>query len=199
VHSSTLSLTSEWIGWVISATPRSLYHQEETWIVRQGPVWTAAENLVSTGIRSRDSPVCSKSLHRVPVLTSSCQRRYCTSLALTWIPPTVRERVLKNNPYNKFLKILFVNSLICSKNGFRKTMAHQKKIAVRPFRNYFANRHQQTTWAAATNRRIPPTRPLVRSANILQTHDSACQRGGRTRRQFDDRGGKVLCKTGLRL
>ena len=56
--------------WVINSTPRRfipgekiLYplHRAEgaAW-----PVWTGAENLDTTGIRSPDRPACSKSLYR---------------------------------------------------------------------------------------------------------------------------------------
>ena len=34
-----------------------------------GPVWTSAENLASTGIRSPDRPARSQSLYRLPLLT----------------------------------------------------------------------------------------------------------------------------------
>ena len=42
--------------------------QEAGWVL--GPVWTGAENLASTGIRSPDSPACSQSLYwlRYPAL-----------------------------------------------------------------------------------------------------------------------------------
>ena len=33
-----------------------------------GPIWTGAENLDSTGIRSPDRPVCSESLYRLSYL-----------------------------------------------------------------------------------------------------------------------------------
>ena len=37
--------------------------QEAGW--ERGPVWTGAENVATTGIRSPDRPVCSESLHRL--------------------------------------------------------------------------------------------------------------------------------------
>ena len=57
-------------GWVVNATPRPLYAgedpvpivQEAGWV--PGPVWTGAENLTSTGIRTPDRPARSKSLCR---------------------------------------------------------------------------------------------------------------------------------------
>jgi hypothetical protein len=51
------------MGWVVNATPRPLYPWERgpVPILREagwglGPVWTGAENLASTGIRSPDRP-----------------------------------------------------------------------------------------------------------------------------------------------
>src|SRR5215468_3717085 len=73
-------------GWVVSTTPRPLYprkrpgtHCTGGWvgprkdpvpIVQEagwapGPVWTCAENLAPTGIRSPDRPASSQSLHRL--------------------------------------------------------------------------------------------------------------------------------------
>ena len=58
-------------GWVVSVTPRPHFTpakdpvsivQEAGWA--PGPVWTGAENLASTGIRSPDRPASSQSLHR---------------------------------------------------------------------------------------------------------------------------------------
>ena len=59
-------------GWVVSATPRPLYSrvrdqvpivQEAGWV--PGPVWTGAENLAPTGIRSPDRPARSQPLYRL--------------------------------------------------------------------------------------------------------------------------------------
>jgi hypothetical protein len=57
---------------VASPTPRPLYPRERdpVPIVREagwapGPVWTAAENLAPTGIRSPDRPARSESLYRL--------------------------------------------------------------------------------------------------------------------------------------
>jgi len=156
---------------------------KETYIVQEGgwalgQVWTAAENLVPTGIQSPDSPARSESLHRVPVLTSSCHRLYYKSFTRTSPEKQSTQWVFK---------ISLANSSIWSENGFITTLTHTQKCKMQ-FRNWLANRHRQTTWAAAANRRIPPTRPPFRR----RTRDSACQRVGRTRRQFDDGGGKVL-------
>ena len=60
------------MGWVVNTTPRPLYPrgkdpvpivQEAGWA--PGPVWTGAENLASTGIRSPDRPARSESLYRL--------------------------------------------------------------------------------------------------------------------------------------
>ena len=61
------------MGWVVSTTPRPLYPgkdpvpvvQEAGWAA--GPVWTGAENLAPTGIRSPDPdrPDRSESLYRL--------------------------------------------------------------------------------------------------------------------------------------
>jgi len=57
------------MGWVVNATPRPLYPQERPgthctggWV---GPraLWTGAENLAPTMIRSPDRPARSKSLY----------------------------------------------------------------------------------------------------------------------------------------
>ena len=59
-------------GWVVNATPRPLYPpgknpvpivQEAGWT--SGPVWTDAEDLATTGIRSPDRPAHSESLYRL--------------------------------------------------------------------------------------------------------------------------------------
>ena len=59
-------------GWGVSVTPRPLYTpgkdkvpvvQEAGWA--PGPVWTDAENLATTGIRSPDRPARSQSLYRL--------------------------------------------------------------------------------------------------------------------------------------
>ena len=59
-------------GWGVSVTPRPLFYpgkdpvpilQEAGWA--PGPVWTGAENLASTGIRSQDHQARSQSLYRL--------------------------------------------------------------------------------------------------------------------------------------
>jgi hypothetical protein len=60
-----------WRGWVVSTTPRPLYPRERPVPIIQeagwapGPVWTCAENLAPTGIRSPDCPAHSQSLYRL--------------------------------------------------------------------------------------------------------------------------------------
>ena len=73
MYSYTLSLTSALeLGWVVNCTPRPLFTpgkdpvpivQEAGWA--PGPVWTGAENLAPTGIRSPDRPARSQSLYRL--------------------------------------------------------------------------------------------------------------------------------------
>jgi len=59
------------MGVVVNATPRPLYPgNDPVPIVHEagwapGPVWTDAENLASTGIRSPDRPARSESLYRL--------------------------------------------------------------------------------------------------------------------------------------
>jgi len=76
-YSSTLSLTSVTMGWVVNATPRPLYTGEDPVPIVQeagwasGPVWTGVENLAPTGFRSPDTPARSESVHQ---LRSSIRR-----------------------------------------------------------------------------------------------------------------------------
>jgi hypothetical protein len=78
MYSSTPSLTSALdvcafvCVYVVNAAPRSLYPREKdpVPIVQEtgsapGPVWTGAENITPTGIRSPKHPVRSKSLYRL--------------------------------------------------------------------------------------------------------------------------------------
>ena len=69
-------------GWGVSFTPRPLFTpgkdpvpivQEAGWA--PGPVWTGAENLAPTGIRSPDRPARSQSLYRLryPAHTVLCR------------------------------------------------------------------------------------------------------------------------------
>jgi hypothetical protein len=72
-YSSALSLTSALDGrWVLKATPRTLFSrerdpvnivQEAGWAPR--PVWTGAENLAPTGIRSPERPARNDFLYRL--------------------------------------------------------------------------------------------------------------------------------------
>jgi hypothetical protein len=59
------------MGWVVTATPLPLFPRETPGIIVYedgwipGPVWTGAENLAPTGIRSPDRPARSESLYRL--------------------------------------------------------------------------------------------------------------------------------------
>ena len=64
-------LDARW-GWVVSATPRSLYPREKDPVptVQEAgwapePVWTGADNLDPTGIPYPDRPARSESLYRL--------------------------------------------------------------------------------------------------------------------------------------
>ena len=69
--------------WVVNATPRPLYPRERqpvTTVLKAelapGPVWTGAENLAATGIRSPDRLARSESLYRLryrgPLFSERC-------------------------------------------------------------------------------------------------------------------------------
>ena len=71
-HSSTLSLTSalDGGGWSTPRTGRFTPGKDTVPIVYEvgwapGPVWTGAENLAPTGIRSPNCPAHSESLYRL--------------------------------------------------------------------------------------------------------------------------------------
>ena len=71
-YSSTLSLTSELDGggWSTQRPGRFTPGNDPVPIVQEagqapGPVWTGAENLAPTGIRSPDRPAGSESLYRL--------------------------------------------------------------------------------------------------------------------------------------
>ena len=60
------------MGWVVNATSRPLYPWERDPVpivpvagLDPGPVWTGAENLAPTGIRSPDRPAHSESPYRL--------------------------------------------------------------------------------------------------------------------------------------
>jgi len=82
-------------GWGVSVTPRPLFTfgkdllpivQEAGWA--PGPVWTGAENLTPTGIRSLDRPACSQSLYRLCFLAQilSCPWYIHYLLQWCWFP-----------------------------------------------------------------------------------------------------------------
>jgi hypothetical protein len=71
-------------GWGVSVTPRPLFTprkdavsivQDTVWV--PGPVWTGAENLAPTGIRSPDRPAHSQSLYRLRYQTHSYRLVLC--------------------------------------------------------------------------------------------------------------------------
>jgi hypothetical protein len=60
------------MGWVVNARPRPFNPWETDPVptvqeagMRPGPVWTGAENLIPTGIRSADCPAHKGSLYRL--------------------------------------------------------------------------------------------------------------------------------------
>ena len=72
MYSSTLSLTStlDWGEWSTPRPGRFTPGKDPVPIVQEagwslGPVWTDAENLAPTGIRSPDRPSRSQSLYRL--------------------------------------------------------------------------------------------------------------------------------------
>ena len=72
------------VGGQSHATPRLLYRQERIPVpleqeaaVARGPVWTSAENLVRTGIRSPVRPALRQSLYQPRY--AGPQKHYCTS------------------------------------------------------------------------------------------------------------------------
>jgi hypothetical protein len=79
--------------WGVSVRPRPLLPpvpivQEAGWA--PGPVWTGAENLPPTGIRSPDRPARSQSLYRLRYkLTNGTRRRLGVSVTPRPLLPTV--------------------------------------------------------------------------------------------------------------
>jgi hypothetical protein len=89
------------------------------WVAPE-PVWTGAENLAPTGIRSPDRPARSESLYRLryPALiirvpsyisfTTYCLRWfYCCEIYLSWI-------ISKFQPYEIFCNFLVTNNMFCT-------------------------------------------------------------------------------------
>ena len=82
-------------GWGISVTPRPLFTpakdpvaniQEAGWA--PGPVWTGAENLAPTGIRSPNRPTRSQSLLSYLVLAIVLKRKH-HSVKYKWLEPVL--------------------------------------------------------------------------------------------------------------
>jgi hypothetical protein len=78
-------------GWGVSVTPRSLFTpgkdpvpivQEAGWV--SGPVWTGAENLAPTGIRSPDRPARRPSLYRLSYRSTPVHIQIFQSLYSLW-------------------------------------------------------------------------------------------------------------------
>jgi hypothetical protein len=95
--------------WGVSFTPRALFIPgKDTVLILQeagwapGQVWTSAENLASTGIRSPDRPACSQSLYRLsypgPRNTWECSNNQpFKSRVKTHLPFAA---VIKSSPYS---------------------------------------------------------------------------------------------------
>jgi hypothetical protein len=120
-YSFTLSLTSvlDVGGWVVNCTLRPLYHrerdripivQEVVWV--PGPVWTAANNLASAGIRSPDIPFRNESLYRLhypgPQIRSVCRHKTFSSIISLWVVSTW-------NIKYKSLDIIIKCNLLCGR------------------------------------------------------------------------------------
>ena len=98
-------------GWVVSTTPRPLYPQKDPVPIvleagwAPGPVWTGAENLSPTRIRSQDRPARSESLYRLSYRG----------------PHTVPHYLIKDTIFEKPLlriKCVFLFSLQCVSETF---------------------------------------------------------------------------------
>ena len=133
-------------GWGVSVTPRPLFTpkkdpvpivQEAGW--DPGPVWTGAESLVPTGIRSPDSPARNQSLYRLrypaqlswPCVCHNDVRRrgsitppiLCLCTRYRWAVSTISLPLYLLE--NKFQ--LSLNSSLCGPQGHRDIW--RKKIA----------------------------------------------------------------------
>jgi len=80
------------MGLVISVTPRPLFTpgkdlvptgREAGWA--PGPVWTGAENLATTGIRSPDRPACSQSVYRLSYRAHSVGVLVCVCVCVQYL------------------------------------------------------------------------------------------------------------------
>ena len=100
---------------MVSTTPRPLYPRERPgapvpeagW--SPGPVWTGAENLVPTGIRSPDRPARSESLYRLSYNNSNNSNNHNNNTAdavtygveATLVPLLGREVMYGNKRWKK--------------------------------------------------------------------------------------------------
>jgi hypothetical protein len=82
-------------GWMINVTSRPLYPQERdpVSIVQEAgwtpePVWTGAENLTTTGIRSPDRPALSELLYRLSYPGAPCIR-VCVCVCMYVCMPSI--------------------------------------------------------------------------------------------------------------
>jgi hypothetical protein len=154
MYSCTLSLTSEWMGWMISATIRRLYHRERDLDCTGG--WVGP----GTGLDG-----CGKSLHRDSIPGQSSPQRVATpSSSINFFLSQATLQILcsdltttnctwtspEKQPTQWVFKILFANRLIWSENSFIKTLTH-KKNAIWNF---------ETGSRTATRRRRGRQRPI---------------------------------------
>jgi hypothetical protein len=85
---------------MVNATPRPLYPRNRDPVLTvqdagcvPGPVWTCAENLAPTGIRSPDRPARSESLYR---LSYPCPRKATSSFVVTERPSVCTKQHLSD-------------------------------------------------------------------------------------------------------
>jgi hypothetical protein len=111
--------------WVVNATPRPLYPgvRDTVPIIKEagwapGSIWTTAEILAPTGIRSRGHPARSESIYRLPniKLKTMCTTKEYSLLLFTysrpgifWLVAVIRDQVSLHGSvlYNtKLLKVI---------------------------------------------------------------------------------------------
>jgi len=121
-------------GWGVSVTHRPLFTpgkdpvrivQEAGWT--PGPVWTSAENLAPTGIRSPDRPARSQSLYRLSYPAHSMQ---CACAILSYVTcPTLQYFSTLFHSLHYFLKIVIWYKICVSSFSmtFVQSILHSKK------------------------------------------------------------------------
>jgi hypothetical protein len=135
------------VGWGVSVTPRPLFTprkdpvpiaQEAGWA--PGPVWTGAENLAHTGIRSPDGPARSQSLYRLSypahMKTNVHLRFHLAEFFLEW--EIFRTKILGKNQ-NTYV---IVNS---SYSEYRGVYEMRRKNTVQPGRPQMTIRSMRFT------------------------------------------------------